>query len=226
MDINELRALSMADLKTLYNSLAEKQVKRFESRQKAEERTQQLLRENGKWVDEKVTGLTPKAARNVRETAEAGINDGTPLRKGARGPGAQASARGAETKKAEAAARAATKAEKGASERVQEAAKGKQGGKGTAEGKKPAPAAAPEAKRGRGAPVKNDAYEAIGEKEKGYNPKGLKIQASSARGVVIAALRKERNGLSRSELEKMFPEQNVKSALDVLVKLGFIRVLK
>jgi len=230
MEMKDLDAMSESQLRALYNTLAEKQVKRFESRVKAQERTAQLLREKGELVDEKITTISAKGAANMRETAEAGINDGTPLRKGARGPGAQKSARAAGTKREEAAARAANKAGAKAPERVQEPAKGGKAGKGAAPAGKAAPAAAPASagsKKGRGAPVKNETYTAIPEGDKKYNPQKLKLQASSARGVVLASIVKAgAKGKTRNTLVAEFPDQNVKSALDVLVKVGFLRIVE
>lgn len=75
----------------------------------------------------------------------------------------------------------------------------------------------------RGAPLTNHTYVAISEKSKNYNPGGNKLQANSARGIIFAAIQKKDGGLTRQKLEEMFPDQNVKSALDVLSKFGFIQ---
>lgn len=75
----------------------------------------------------------------------------------------------------------------------------------------------------RGAPLTNHTYIAISEKSKNYNPGGNKLQANSARGIIFAAIQKKEGGLTRQKLEEMFPDQNVKSALDVLSKFGFIQ---
>lgn len=81
--------------------------------------------------------------------------------------------------------------------------------------------AAPAGKRG--APLTDLTYTAIPEKSKLFNPGGNKLQASSARGVIFAAIQKKDAGIKRTKLEEQFPDQNVKSALDVLVKFGFIK---
>lgn len=84
--------------------------------------------------------------------------------------------------------------------------------------------AAPKKEPGkRGAPLTNLTYTAISEKSKNFNPGGNKLQASSARGIIFAAIQKKEGGITRQKLEEQFPEQNVKSALDVLVKFGFIK---
>lgn len=76
----------------------------------------------------------------------------------------------------------------------------------------------------RGAPLTNLTYTAISEKSKNYNPGGNKLQASSARGIIYAAIQKKGDaGITRQKLEEQFPDQNVKSALDVLIKFGFIK---
>ncbi len=187
MELKDLQAMSVSELKNLYNSLAEKQIKRFESRAKAEERTAQLLREAGKLEEAK----EPKAK------AKAELK---PAKKPIEAP-----------------------------EPSPEPAKGKKQGKAPAPDKKPSPASSPEAsaaKRGRGAPVKNESYKLIPETDKRFNPGKLRIQPSSARGRVLAEMEKLKPGatITRTELEKLFEGQNVKSALDVLVKVKFIEV--
>lgn len=92
---------------------------------------------------------------------------------------------------------------------------------GNADMAKPAPAKKEAGKRG--APLTDHTYVAISEKSKNFNPGGNKLQASSARGVIYEAIKKKDGGISRSKLEAQFPEQNVKSAIDVLVKFGFIQ---
>jgi len=76
----------------------------------------------------------------------------------------------------------------------------------------------------RGAPLTNHTYVAISEKSKNFNPGGNKLQASSARGIIYDAIKKKEGGVTRQKLEEQFPDQNVKSALDVLTKFGFIQV--
>jgi hypothetical protein len=78
------------------------------------------------------------------------------------------------------------------------------------------------AKAQRGAPLTNKTYKVISEKSKKFNPDGNKLQASSSRGLIYAALQKKEAGLTRTKLEEMFPDVNVKSALDVLIKFGFV----
>lgn len=76
----------------------------------------------------------------------------------------------------------------------------------------------------RGAPLTNYTYVAISEKSKNFNPKGNKLHASSARGIIYEAIKKKEAGVTRQKLEEQFQGQNVKGALDVLVKFGFIQV--
>lgn len=78
----------------------------------------------------------------------------------------------------------------------------------------------------RGAPLTDHTYKAIPEKSKKFNPAGNKLQASSARGLVFAAIQKKDGGMKRSKLEADYPDTNVKSALDVLIKFGFIEVVE
>lgn len=226
MTLDELKALTTKELTALYNSHAERQVKRMESRAKLEERTIQLLREQGKLEDKpsapdaadsntiirKQRGkprdpATPLEAKNMRETANAGINDGTPLR--------DASARKRKPSTTE--------------EGTDDMATSKKNGKKAPAAKKAAttkqkPAAAKKETNGkRGAPLTNHTYVAISEKSKNYNPGGNKLQGNSARGIIFNAIQKKEGGLTRAKLEEMFPEQNVKSALDVLIKFGFVQ---
>ncbi len=209
MKLEDLKKMSTADLTALYNTMASKQVKRMESRAKLEERTAQLLRDNNKLdadapADTGREPATAKEAKNIRETAEAGINDGTHAAKAStRKP---ASTKPSTTKEPEMAKTATKKAP------AKKAAK-------KAPAKK---AAAPAGEKTRGAPLTNYTYTAIGEKAKGYNPEGLKLQASSARGLVLEAIRKNEAGKTRKQIEAMFPDINTKSALDVLVKYGFV----
>lgn len=183
MELKDLQAMSVSELKNLYNSLAEKQIKRFESRAKAEERTAQLLREAGKLEEAKEPSSKVKPVKKPIETPET----------------------------------------------APEPAKGKKQGKAPAPDREQAPASSPEAsaaKRGRGAPVKNESYKLIPESDKRFNPGKLRIQPSSARGRVLAEMAKLKPGatITRTDLEKLFEGQNVKSALDVLVKVKFIEV--
>lgn len=76
----------------------------------------------------------------------------------------------------------------------------------------------------RGAPLTNHTYVAISEKSKSFNPNGNKLQASSARGIIYDAIKKREGGVTRQKLEEQFQGQNVKGALDVLIKFGFIQV--
>lgn len=228
MTLEELKALTTKELTALYNNHAERQVTRMESRSKLEERTIQLLREQGK-LDEtsgkpeaadansvirKPRGkprdpATPLEAKNIRETANAGINDGTPMRDASNNKRKRKSSTDEEGTEDMA---TATKA-KGKKAPAKKAAK-------TA---KPAPAAKKEANGKRGAPLSNHTYVAISEKSKNFNPGGNKLQPSSARGIIFNAIQKKDGGLTRTKLEEMFPEQNVKSAVDVLIKFGFIQ---
>lgn len=217
MKLEELKALTTKELTALYNEHAARQITRAESRAKLEERTIQLLREAGKLDEEKKAEegdtthhpkrrgkprdpATPLEAKNMRETANAGINDGTPLR--------EASSRTRKSNKAEeGSADVATKSKskKAAPKAKKEAAPKKEAGK-------------------RGAPLTDHTYKAISEKSKNYNPGGNKLQPNSARGIIFNAIQKKEAGISRSKLEEMFPEQNVKSAVDVLIKFGFVQV--
>lgn len=193
MNLEELKALSTKELTELYNKHAEKQVKRMESRAKLEERTAQLLRDQGK-LDEggegEVSSPTPAPAKGK---GKRGTNNKPPIEAPITEEGTADMATATKTKKTAA----------------------KKNGK-----------AAPTAKKEpgkRGAPLTDHTYKAISEKSKNYNPNGNKLQASSARGVVYEVIKKKADGISRSKLEEMFPDQNVKSALDVLVKFGFIQ---
>lgn len=208
MELKDLQALDMAGLTKLYNELAEKQVKRFESRKKAEERTHQLLREQGK-LDE---AMTQAEAKNIAETAKAGVNTGTELRK-------------IEPKKA-----AKKKAVKPQESRPAPKA-GK--GKGKTAGAAPAPTPAKGKKdagkapaKKRGAPTKNPTYTAISEKAKGYNPKGLRINPASARQTVLDFIKTSSEGKTREQIEKKFDETdiNVPSSLYFLTTYGFAKV--
>ena len=86
------------------------------------------------------------------------------------------------------------------------------------------PAAAKKEAGKRGAPLTNHTYVAISEKSKNFNPGGNKLQASSVRGIIYDAIKKKEAGVTRQKLEEQFPDQNVKSALDVLSTFGFIQV--
>lgn len=195
MKLDELKALSTKELTALYNEHAEKQVKRMESRAKLEERTIQLLRDAGK----------------LDEGGEGEVSSPVPT-SGKRGKG--------KTQKPPMEAPDNTTTEEG-NDDMATATKGKKAAaKKTAA--KPAPAKK-EAAGKRGAPLTNHTYVAISEKSKNFNPGGNKLQANSARGIIYEAIKKKEAGLTRSKLEEMFPEQNVKSALDVLAKFGFIQ---
>lgn len=65
MNIQELRSKSAAEIRDIYNSMADRHVKRFADRVEAERRTAQLLQENGKWEGDLPNGkaaAAPKAA--------------------------------------------------------------------------------------------------------------------------------------------------------------------
>lgn len=213
MTLNELKKMSTKELTALYNQHAEKQVKRMESRAKLEERTAQLLRDKDQLSEDAVDSTVPTKGkkRNIKPpmeapettTNEAGDEEMATNNTSAR----NVSKRGAPPPTA-----------RGRSPKTSAPAK-----KTSA----PAKAAAKsegEAKGKRGAPLTNHTYKAISEKSKKFNPGNNKLQASSARGLILEAIKKKEAGLTRQKLEEMYPEQNVKSALDVLVKFGFIEV--
>lgn len=197
MKLEELKALSTKELTALYNTMAEKQVKRMESRAKLEERTAQLLRdanklEEGDASENEVSSPAPqkgKKSKTVKPPIEAPSTN-------EEGTEDMATTKGKKT--------AAKKATKTAAA--------------------PKPAAAKKEAGKRGAPLTNLTYTAISEKSKNFNPGGNKLQASSARGIIYDAIKAAANGLTRQKLEEKFPDQNVKSAIDVLIKFGFIQV--
>lgn len=214
MNLEELKKLSTKELTELYNKYADKQVKRMESRQKAEERTIQLLRDAGQWDDGTQKPREPATAleaKNIRETANAGINDGTPHR--------DASSKKKGNKQPRKPIEAPEPTNEGTNDMAAKNAKKKPA---TKSAKKTAAAPAAAEKKPRGAPTTNYTYTAIGEKAKGYNPEGLKLQAGSARGLVLEFIRGGESGKTRKQIEAKFPDINTKSALDVLVKYGFV----
>ena len=200
MKLEELKALSTKELTDLYNQYADKRVKRMESRAKLEERTAQKLREAGK-LDE---DMTAREARNIRETAKAGVN--TDSAKDMAKTKAPAEGKGKKSANATSKASPAT---------------GKaQPPKGKGEGTGKAP------KASRGAPVKNPTYVAIPEGSKGYNPKGFRTNPSSSRFQVLEYIRKAPTGRTREQCEKQFEgmDVNVTSSLYFLSKHGFAKV--
>lgn len=197
MKLEDLKKMSTADLTALYNEHADKQVKRMESRAKLEERTAQKLREAGK-LDEggegEVSSPAPAPSKGKgRKSAK---------------PPIEAEPTNSEQQETADMAKNANAKKTPAKKATKTAAK---------------PAAKKEAAGKRGAPLTNHTYVAISEKSKNYNPGGNKLQANSARGIIFAAIQKKEGGLTRQKLEEMFPDQNVKSALDVLSKFGFIQ---
>lgn len=194
MKLEDLKKMSTADLTALYNEHAAKQVKRMESRAKLEERTAQLLRDANK------------------------LEEGEPDENAVDSPAPQKGKKG-KTNKPPIEAPTNSDEEGNADMAKNATAKKSTAKKGAAA--KPAPAKKEAGKRG--APLTDHTYVAISEKSKNFNPGGNKLQASSARGVIYEAIKKKDGGITRSKLEAQFPEQNVKSAIDVLVKFGFIQ---
>ena len=195
MNLEQLKALSTKELTALYNQYADKMVKRMESRVKLEERTMQKLREAGKWEDGTAGGN--EVSSTVPQKGEKSTTKKPPIE-------------------------APTEAEQGASEMATKKST-KTATKDTKDTKTAKPAAAAKEAGKRGAPLTNHTYVAISEKSKNFNPGGNKLQASSARGIIYDAIKKKEAGVTRQKLEEQFPDQNVKSALDVLSKFGFIQ---
>jgi hypothetical protein len=193
MTLDQIKKLTTAELLSLYNELKEAQLKRFADRATAEKRVEEALREKGKLDGP----MTNKEAQNIRDTAKAGVNDGTPLRQ--------------------------MKAPKSRAAKPEPAPKGKAAAK-PAPGKKSAPT--PKSKAG--APTKNQTFTAIDEKLKGYNPKQLRIQSSSARAKVLEFIKKSDAGKTRNQIDAHFPngDVNVSSALYFLSAYGFVKVVE
>lgn len=201
MKLEELKALSTKELTDLYNQYADKRVKRMESRAKLEERTAQKLREAGK-LDE---DMTAREARNIRETAKAGVNTDSAKDLAKTKAPTEAKGKGKSAKATSKASPATGKAQPPK-------------GKGEGAGKAP--------KASRGAPVKNPTYVAIPEGSKGYNPKGFRTNPSSSRFQVLEYIRKAPTGRTREQCEKQFEgmDVNVTSSLYFLSKHGFAKV--
>jgi hypothetical protein len=196
MKLEDLKKLSTKELTALYNEHAEKQVKRMESRAKLEERTAQLLRD----------------ANKLEEGDASGNEVSSPApQKGKKSKATKPPIEAPSTNEEGNEDMATTKGKKTAAKKATKTAAAK-------------PAAAKKEAGKRGAPLTNLTYSAISEKSKNYNPGGNKLQASSARGIIFAAIQKKGDsGITRQKLEEQFPDQNVKSALDVLIKFGFIK---
>ena len=205
MNLQQLKAMSTIDLIDLYNDLTDQQVKRMASRADAERRTIEALKAKGKWV-ETVDGLSDIEAKNVHETAKAGPNTGSPLRKGKP---------------------KSTRASK-AQEKPAKPQKEAKSGKGKGEPQKASGKAAPASgeRKGRGAPSKNQTYTAIAPNAKDYNPKGFKPQPTSDRMVVLDFIRSKKGQQTRDQIIEHFKSQdvNVDAALYYLGKFGFCRV--
>lgn len=80
MNLIDLQKMSSAELRDLYNRLADRQVKRFESRVEAERRTAQRLQEAGQWEGE-LPG-TPQAGK-AKKPGKAADKPAKPARKAA-----------------------------------------------------------------------------------------------------------------------------------------------
>lgn len=207
MNLEQLKKLPTQDLIDLYNDLTSKQVKRMATRADAERRVTEELKKAGKWVDEVVPpGAGQSAKKNMVETANAGINDGTPLRGAHKGGG---------------------KAAGKAPERAKKTAPAAKAGKGTGKEAGAAPGATEKPKR-KGAPTKNQTYVAIAPSDKAYNPKGLKMNAGSDRAAVLAYIQANGGKRTRNEVAEHFAkikeDRNVDSGLYFLSKYGFCRV--
>lgn len=63
MNIQELRSKSAVEIRDIYNSMAERHVKRFADRVEAERRTAQLLQENGNWEGDLPNGKAAAAPK-------------------------------------------------------------------------------------------------------------------------------------------------------------------
>lgn len=62
MNLEELKSKSTAELRDIYNGMADRQIKRFESRVEAEKRTAERLKEAGKWEGD-LPGASGKGAK-------------------------------------------------------------------------------------------------------------------------------------------------------------------
>ena len=195
MNITKLRSMTTADIIALYNDLTNQDIKRMATRAAAEKRAIEALKAAGKWEEvAKIEGISEEEAKNQRETAKAGINDG------------------AVAKRASATRKSAGK--------PAAAAKPAKTGNGSAKKAK----TAPRASSGRGAPRKDYTYTAIGERAKGYNPNGLKIQANSARAQVLAFIQSADGGKTRKQIEAKFEGAiNHASACQFLTHYGFAK---
>lgn len=211
VNLTDLEKMSTADIVTLYNTLADKQVKRMASRADAERRTIEALKEAGKWEE---PGTEPTAAP-VREARapkgkKGGEADAAPLLPPEKKPAAKVKPSptskigGKEPDKVKAPIAKPTKTKP---EKVK---------------KQPAPAAG----NGRGAPRKNPVYIPFAGPKTKYNPKGLRINPNSARKFVLDFIEKNPAGKTRDQIEQHFSETelNVKSALDFCIKYGFASI--
>lgn len=237
MNIDELKKLSTKELVAKYNELTGEQVARMASREVAERRTIEALKAKGEWVDEVVNGNTEREAKNIHETAKAGINTGSPERR-EKPRATRGRAKGnlaannlhpsmGTPVNGKAAKKGAGKAQETTAKAQPEPKAGKGKGEGAGGAEKPTPAAGKRAgKRGRGAPQKNPTYTAIAPTDKAYNPKGFKPQATSDRMVVLEYIRSNNGQRTRDQIVAHFDGQsvNVNAALYYLGKYGFCRV--
>lgn len=89
MNLEELKSKSTAELRDIYNGMADRQIKRFESRVEAEKRTAERLKEAGKWEGD-LPGSGGKSAKG--KSAAKGAAKHAEKAKGGKGKGKAAAA--------------------------------------------------------------------------------------------------------------------------------------
>ena len=222
VDRAKLESMSTDELVDLYNDLTGEQVKRMASKAAAQKRVEAACREKGKWEETPETSEAGEPGEPVGEEAKAGKKPGKGKKAGKAAPAA------APEPKAKA-GKTVTLAEAKA-----EAGKGKKAGKAAPEPKgkgkaAPAPKAKKDAgeKAGRGAPTKNPTYELVPANSKTRNPKGLRVNESSARMVVLRWLESQKSNKTKEQIEKHFEgtDTNVGSSLYFLNKHTFIKIV-